>query len=105
MGSVVSQVFDQKLVNQLGLDLYAAFGVDPDKLDDWDGEKSQVLKSAPAVGQALAHHLVNGAYRALPHLLLSPDHTGNFPIVGMLESVMPGISTMWDPDSLVQVSQ
>ncbi len=101
VGSVVAKVFDQKLVNEMGLDLYKAFGVDVSEADD-PGTKA-LIESAPKVGQTLARHLVGGAYDALPYLLLSPDpNSGQFPIVQMLESIMPGISGMWERSSYMK---
>jgi hypothetical protein len=103
VGEIVGNLFDQKLVNQMGLDLLTSFGVDASILNDpkaspeAKAEVKALVDNAPKVGSTLARYLVDGVNTALPRLLLSPNPVnGQVPIVGMLESVMPGISTMWE---------
>ena len=92
---VVGKVFDQNAVAELGKNLYSAFGVD---LSDPNNEETKgYLANAPKVGATLAKSLVDGVNSAIPYLMLTPNPiTGEAPINALLETVMPGISEMYE---------
>jgi hypothetical protein len=78
----VDRNLDQNSVNELGLNMLSAFGVD---VKSEDPEVQALIKNAPMVGKTLARGAVDLMNTTLPHM-----------VTAAVERVFPGFSQMYE---------